>query len=280
MREAYEANKAWWDEVTGPHLRSSFYDVEGFKGGRSTLPQYVIDHVGEARGTRLLHLQCHFGMDTLSWARMGAEATGVDFSPRAVEAARRLASELSIPATFECINVYDIGPAFQDSFDIVFTSEGVLGWLHDLESWASIAASCLKSGGLFYISDFHPLLDTLQDRQPIRSNADLFPANPYFNPGRPVVLSAEEGADYADSQVNIERETYEWFHSLDETIGAILRAGLQIELFEEHPFCAYRARPGMVRSDDGYWRLPENVISLPLMFSLRARKPWARRHPP
>ena len=270
---AYKANKAWWDEITGPHTRSAFYDMESFKAGRNRFLQpYIVEEVGDVAGKSLLHLQCHIGLDTISWARLGAKVTGVDFGGEAVAFARNLAAEESLDATFVQSNIYDIGDRFDGQFDIVFTSYGVLGWLHDLGEWGEISARALKPGGIFYIAEFHPVADTLQFDKPIETAGDAYPGNPYFDPGNPIVNPAQEGADYASDHTT-GLDTYEWFHSLQDVFMALIDAGLQIELFQEQDFSVYRMREGMVVDSRGLWRLPETVPPLPLMYSIRARKP-------
>ncbi len=273
ISEAYLANRRWWDDVTGPHLHSAFYDVAGFRNGRSSLPAYVQEEVGDVEKKKLLHLQCHFGLDTLSWARLGADVTGVDFGGEAIRQARQLATEVGIEARFDEANIYDLGDRFDGAFDIVFTSYGALPWLHDLRQWAEIITNALKPGGLFYMAEFHPFFDTLQDGRPIAEPVDAHVDYPYFDPGEPLVVAGRDGADYADTTLHTGRDTYEWFHSLEDVIGSLLRVGLRIEMFREQDFCLYRARRGMARGADGFWRLPEGVPSVPLMYSLRARKP-------
>ncbi|MCZ7544594.1 MAG: class I SAM-dependent methyltransferase [Anaerolineae bacterium] len=156
-RDYMESNRALWDEWTGIHAKSAFYDLEGFKAGRLSLDRVAREGLGDVTGKRLLHLQCHFGMDTLSWARLGAEVTGVDFSEKAIALARALSAELSIPARFVCANIYDLPAALDGAFDIVFTSGGVLYWLPDLVRWAEIVAHYLRPGGTFFLADSHPL---------------------------------------------------------------------------------------------------------------------------
>ena len=272
-RASYRANRAWWDEVTPVHVRSDFYDVSAFLAGRNTLPQFVLDEVGEVRGRSLLHLQCHFGLDTLSWARLGATVTGVDFSEAAIGEARRLARRTGLEATFVVADVMKMGGRFDGRFDVVFTSFGVLPWLHDLVPWGDAVARALRPGGVFYIAEFHPFMDTLDDHRIIRRTSDLVLTYPYFNDHRPHVRADEEGwGDYADREFSSELPTHEWFHSLGEVFDAVTRAGLTVESFREYPFCIYRAREGMVKGGEGLWRMPQGVLEVPLMFSIRARK--------
>lgn len=153
-----QANRRHWDELVSIHLRSEFYDVASFVGGRSTLLSIESEEVGDVTDKTLLHLQCHFGMDTLSWARVGATVTGVDFSGEAVKAARRLADEVGLAerASFIESNIYALPDNLSGQFDVVFTSYGVLGWLPDIEGWARVAAHFVKPGGFFYIAEVHP----------------------------------------------------------------------------------------------------------------------------
>jgi SAM-dependent methyltransferase len=154
MDDCLAANKALWEERTAIHQTSSFCNLEGFKRGGSRLRTY---EVGEVTGKSLLHLQCHFGIDTLSWARLGARVTGADFSDRAIELARSLATELALDATFVRADLYDLPAVLDGQFDVVYTSHGVLGWLPDLERWAGVVAHFLRPGGVFYLTEIHPV---------------------------------------------------------------------------------------------------------------------------
>jgi len=275
-KASYQANRAWWDEVTPVHVRSDFYDVPSFLAGCNTLPQFVLDEVGDVRGRSLLHLQCHFGLDTLSLARLGATVTGVDFGEVAIMEARRLARQTGLEATFVVADVLQMGDRFDSRFDVVFTSFGVLPWLHDLILWGIAVARALRPGGVFYIAEFHPFMDTLDEHRVIRRTSDLVLTYPYFNDDRPLLRDSRDGwGDYADRDFvsDLDVPTHEWFHSLGEVFGALTRAGLTVESFREYPFCVYQAREGMVKGEDGFWRMPEGVLQVPLMFSIRARKP-------
>lgn len=156
MEKYFQANRKLWDSWIQLNAASASYDVAGFKQGKCTLLYIECEEVGDVKGKNLLHLQCYFGMDTLSWARRGANVMGVDFDERAITLARFLTNELKIPANFTCCNIYDLPQHLAGEFDIVFTSEGVLCWLPDLKRWAEIIAHFLKSNGFFYIHEFHP----------------------------------------------------------------------------------------------------------------------------
>src|SRR5262247_2913851 len=163
--EALEANRRLWDSWARINLASRFYDVEGFAAGRGRdLDSIALAGPGDVRGKSLLHLQCHFGMDTIRWARHGAAVTGVDFSTEAIAAARALAARMGVPATFVHSNIYELPSKLDGRFDVVFTSHGVLGWLPDLDRWAQVVAHFLSAGGIFYVVDAHPVALCFDDR--------------------------------------------------------------------------------------------------------------------
>ncbi|HEV2762527.1 MAG TPA: class I SAM-dependent methyltransferase, partial [Pyrinomonadaceae bacterium] len=235
MNEDYfKANRTLWDASTAIHERSAFYDVPGFKAGKSSLKPVELEEVGDVRGKSLLHLQCHFGLDTLSWARLGARVTGVDFSPEAVRLARSLAAELNLEARFVLSNVYDLPAALGEQFDVVFTSYGVLCWLPDLARWAQTVAHFLKPGGTFYAVEFHPVALTLDDEgRPFKY--------PYFHSPEP--LNFEGAGDYADRAADFPHASYEWFHPLGDIVTSLINAGLRIEFLHEFPFSSYATWP-------------------------------------
>ena len=149
----------------GIHIKSATYNVEGFKRGMLTLHDPELEGLGDVSGKKLLHLQCHFGLDTLSWARMGADVTGVDFSEEAIITAKSLAGELGIKADFLCSNIYDLEGKLETEFDVVYTSYGVINWLHDIKEWGRIAARYLKPGGVFFMAEFHPFMWVFDDEE-------------------------------------------------------------------------------------------------------------------
>lgn len=270
MDDPFDTNRRWWNEAVGVHVRSSGpagYDVEGFKKGRSALLPVELKEVGDVRGKKLLHLQCHFGLDTLSWARLGADVTGVDFSEAGIREARALADELEIPARFVLANVYSVRDVLKDDFDVVFSSYGAINWLPDLGTWAGIIAGYLRPGGFFYIIDAHPFARIFYDEP---DATDLRPWLPYWRPGP---MRWEADGTYADKGAHFEnRVTVEFGHTLGGIVNALVDAGLTIEFLHEFPFCAWEMFPFMVKSDDGYYRLRDNPDWIPLMFSVRARK--------
>ena len=166
--EAYfKTNKATWNDKVKVHAKSDMYAMDDFKKGKSSLMKYEIEALGNIEGKSLLHLQCHFGQDTLSWSRLGAKSVGVDLSDEGIKLAQELNNELSLDATFVCCNVLDTSDYITDTFDVVFTSYGVIGWLPDLKPWAKMIAERLKNGGTFYMVEFHPIVwmfDYLEDK--------------------------------------------------------------------------------------------------------------------
>jgi SAM-dependent methyltransferase len=265
--EHFEKNRRHWDEVTPIHARSKFYDLDSFKRGQTSLLPVEIAELGEVTGKRMLHLQCHFGMDTLSWTRMGAVVTGVDFSPVAIGMARQLSEELDLPARFIESNIYDLDNTLQERFDIVFTSYGVLLWLPDLTGWARMVASHLEPGGTFYIVEEHPCAACLDDKVTERLQMEF----PYFTGGTP--LQSDEPGTYTDSDSDIQNtKTVEWPHPLSEIIDSLIVAGLELEYLHEFPFGFYERHPNMKRGEDGLWRFLDMKWSFPLMFSIKARK--------
>lgn len=274
MDEYLEANRALWDSWTRINLQSRLYDVEAFAAGRAG----DLDHIdragpGDVRGKSLLHLQCHFGLDTIRWAGHGATVTGVDFSAEAIAAARTLAARMGVAATFVHSDIHELPSRLDGCFDVVFTSHGVLGWLPDLERWAQVIAHFLSPGGIFYIVEAHPVLQLFDDRL---KEPDLRLLYPYFHGREPVRV--EYDGCYSTPDAPIKSVEHSWLHKMSDIIGALVRAGLRIESFEEYPFLGWRFFPWMERRADGWWHLPEHEGlplgpgSLPLMFSLKAIK--------
>ncbi|NDJ53924.1 MAG: class I SAM-dependent methyltransferase [Chloroflexi bacterium] len=266
MDEFLEANRKLWDAWAEQHAPSDFYDVQSFRAGRNTLKPIELDALGDVQGQSLLHLQCHFGLDTLSWARLGAEVTGVDFSARAIELAKALAGDLDIAAEFVCSDVYNTPQQLNRQFDIVFTSYGVLTWLPDLRRWASVVAQMLKPGGTFLIVEFHPLSTIFDDESDVQAYQVRYP---YFNGQQPIEFT-NSGESYAarhDSFKGLKQ--YEWQHSLSDIIGALLGQGMQINAFDEYPYTFYQHFPFLVEKSSGQWHQPE-MPYVPLMFSLKA----------
>ncbi len=259
------ANRARWDEAVAIHAASEFYRVDEFLAGESTLLDLDRESVGPVAGKTLLHLQCHFGLDTLSWAREGASVTGLDFSSVAIEKARELAARAGIEARFVEADLYDAPHRIDGTFDIVYVNVGALNWLPDIPAWAQVVAGFLRTGGFLYLHEAHPVLNMLDDER-----SDLLAVRyPYFEQEAP--LRFDDGVDYASHGASFEHTTtYEWSHSLGEIVTSLINAGLALEYLREHDWTVYQPLPGMVETSAGIWRLPN--ASVPLAFSLRASK--------
>ena len=270
QRQYMESNRRNWNERTPVHASSDFYDVEGFKAGATSLLSIELEEVGDVKGKSLLHLQCHFGMDTLSWARLGANVTGADFSEEAIDQARSLSDELGIEAQFALSNVYDLPDVLEAQYDIVFTSYGVLIWLPDLTRWAEVIAHFLRPGGFFHIVDGHPFSHVLYDED------DATDLRPYYTYSMSVANPIESGPGptYTVGSPMLTSGTYEWNHSVADIVNSLISAGLTIEFFHEFHFAPWQAFPMMEKGDDGWWRLPadEGRDSVPMLFSLKAAK--------
>lgn len=266
MDEYLKSNKELWNAWTRVHVKSKFYDVDGFKAGRSSLDKIELE-LGEVRGKSLLHLQCHFGLTTLSWARLGARVTGADFSDEAIREARALAQSVGLAANFICSNIYDLPNALSERFDFIFTSHGVLSWLPDLTAWGRVIAHLMKSGGTFYIVEAHPTAYIFDEENP----EDLRVRYPYFHTVAPGFAKVE--GSYADRAADVHGVEYFWCFGMGDVINALLGAGLQIIELHEYDFNSWQMYPFMIQDAEGWWRLPDKFPKLPLMFSLKARTP-------
>jgi SAM-dependent methyltransferase len=222
-------------------------------------------------GKRLVHLQCHFGLDTLSWAREGASVVGLDFSQPAVATAQRLADELALDARFVASDVFEARQALErERFDVVYTGLGALNWLGDLDRWAEVVASLLAPGGFLYLAEFHPFTEVFADE-------DLTVERDYLQGPEGERFEGPAGT-YADLEaVTVQNATHEWTHPLSRVLSAVLGAGLRLELFNEHDFTLFPRWPMLERRADELgagetYRFPPGHPRVPLMYSLRARR--------
>jgi ubiquinone/menaquinone biosynthesis C-methylase UbiE len=259
-------NKAHWNEITPINARSSEYDVDGFKTGKCTLLPTEVKEVGDVRGKSLLHLMCHFGMDTMSWARRGAKATGVDFSDEAIKLARRLSKETGVKADFIESDVYALPDILKDKFDIVYTSYGVIPWLPDLTRWAQMISAYLKPGGFFYIIEQHPFMTVFDNSK----NVTGFSVTHSYFPA-PGPIKCEDVESYAEPNTALSNSHFEWTHPLSEIVNSLIQAGLEIEFLHEFTDGFWQQFPFMKQNKKGTWRL--NGDTLPLVFSLKASRP-------
>lgn len=258
-----DKNKKAWNEKTPVHISSSFYDMPSFIAGQSTLKEIELPLLGDLNNKSVLHLQCHFGQDTISMARMGACATGIDFSDVAIEKARGLAAELGVNASFVCSDVYSLPQNLQGKFDVVFTSYGTIGWLPDLEKWAAVIRHFLKPGGKFVMADFHPTL-WMFDNDFTYVQYNYFKAEP--------IVETLSGT-YADKQHDMVTETTSWNHSISELLNSLLHQGLAIQEFNEYDYSPYNCFNCMEEFEKGKFRIKQFENKLPIVYSLVATAP-------
>lgn len=260
LEESFALNRALWNARTMHHVGSKFYDIEDFLSGTNSLSAKELELLGDVAGRPVLHLQCHFGQDSLSLARMGAKVTGLDLSDVAISEARKLAVSARLNADFIEANVLDLQSALEGRFDIVFTSYGVLGWLPELETWATNIARYLKPGGKLVLVEFHPAVWMF-------NNAFTEVAYSYFNRE---VIEETEMATYADGTAEINLKSHGWNHALGETITALLDAGLRIERFEELDGSPHDRFQRTVKGTDGLYRIAGMEGKLPMVYALVA----------
>jgi SAM-dependent methyltransferase len=259
-----DVNRRFWDERVPIHTESAFYDVAGFLSGATTLRPFEPVELGDVRGLSLVHLQCHFGLDTLSWARLGARVTGLDFSAPAMRAAADLATRAGLEAEWVTSDVLHAPDALGGRrFDVVYTGLGSLNWLDDIERWADVVRALLAPGGRLYLVEFHPITEVFADES-------LTVEHDYFHEG-PRMWPEEEGTYAEQGASTVHNATEEFAHPLGEVVSAIAARDLRIELLHEHDHTLFARWPQLRREQGGIYRFPPGTPSLPLMYSLVAR---------
>jgi SAM-dependent methyltransferase len=259
-----ELNRANWNDRVPVHLASEYYDLDGFRDGASSLRPFESAEVGDVTDKRLVHLQCHVGLDTLSWARMGAQVTGLDFSEPAIRAARSLAADLAVDASFVLADVYDAVTALGGQrFDVVYTGTGALVWLPDMTRWAQVVAALLEPGGFLYLVEGHPFAQILDEAQGTNVALDYFDEQPRVYDNR---------YTYTDGPALTHIRSVQFQHGLGQVVTALADAGLRIEFLTEHDFDCFQ-RFQSLEFDGGQYRTPAGHPRIPMMFSLRANRP-------
>jgi SAM-dependent methyltransferase len=255
-------NKESWNNKVEHHINSDFYDMLGFLAGNTSLNEIELSLLGNVSGKSILHLQCHFGQDTISLGRMGAHVTGIDFSEKAMESATALAAQTGIEASFICCNIYDLPQHLSGQYDIVYTSYGTIGWLPDLSRWAQIISHFLKPGGRFIFAEFHPVVWMFDD------NFEKIGYN-YFNDGP---LFETENGTYADRSANITQQYINWNHSISEVLNHLIANGLQINSFNEYDYSPYSCFKHVVEFAPKKFRIAHLDNRIPMVYSLAATK--------
>jgi SAM-dependent methyltransferase len=262
INKYFEINKNTWNEKVKVHAKSDMYNLEAFKKGKSSLKPFELNALGKVKGKSMLHLQCHFGQDTLSWSRLGAKCVGVDISDEGVRVAQNLNRELSLDAEFVCCNVLDTSKHIKETFDIVFTSYGVIGWLPDLKPWGQMIAERLKKGGEFYMVEFHPIVWMF----------DYLEGKPVMKHGymKDEVIYEEYEGTYANQDSKMISKEYGWNHGLSEVINALTSAGLHIEYLNEYNESPYDVLPDLIKTESGMYTTKDQLY--PLTFEIKATK--------
>lgn len=255
-------NKASWNKKTDAHIKSDFYDQKGFLQGKSSLKEIELDLLGDIAGQSILHLQCHFGQDTISLSRLGAQATGVDLSDKAIDNAIRIAKEVNTDTQFVCCNIYDLPQHLDQQFDIVFTSYGTIGWLPDLNKWGVIVSRFLKPRGRFVFAEFHPVVWMFDDDfEKIAYN--------YFNDG--AIIETENGT-YADREADLKQEYVCWNHSMSEVINSLIANGLEIKSLGEFDYSPYNCFNKTIEFEPGKYRIAHLDNKIPMVYAIEAVK--------
>ena len=264
-----EINRRSWDERAPLHVDSPLYDLDSIVAGRSTLHPFEPDELGPVEGCTLLHLQCHIGTDTLSWARRGASVTGLDFSAASIAAATDLAERCGLSARFIESDVYKAVSVLDETYDVVYTGLGALNWLNDITVWAEVIAQLVAPGGRFYLLEFHPLLFALSDEDLV-----FDPTYSYFHD--PAGVCVDDDRDYADPTARLEEvRTVEWAHSLGDVVTALIDAGLEIRMLREHDVIGYDPWGTLERvpGEANLWRASADQPNVPFEYSILAPRP-------
>lgn len=263
VNKFFAANKAIWNKRVEIHYKSEFYNKEKFLKTKNSLNTIELKELGNIKGKNVLHLQCHFGQDTLSLTNLGANVTGIDFSEKAIIRAIELGNETNLKANFICSNIYDLKNNLNDKFDIIFTSYGTIGWLPDINSWGEIVSHFLKPGGQFLIVEFHPFIFMMDDKF---ENLEYS----YFHSENPI----EEVSDgtYADANADIKMVEYGWNHSLSDVINSLILNGLKINSLNEFNYSPYNCFPKMVEVEKEKFVFEKFKDIMPIIYSINATK--------
>ena len=263
MEDYYKINKEAWNARTKVHLYSSFYDLDKFKREVKSVPDLDLSLLGDVRGKSILHLQCHFGMDTLSLSKMGANIVGVDFSEEAIQTAKSLNEELGLNAQFCCCNIYDAPTVLKgQKFDIVYTSYGVVNWLPDLIQWGQVISQMLKVGGKFVIVEFHPVLWMFDE--------NFSQVRYAYSCKEPYIV---EESTYTDSENDNRQKTVTWNHGLAVVLNGLLNNDLQVQSFGEYDYSPFNLFGNMAAEKNGTFKVAGKNSEIPLLFSVVAVNP-------
>lgn len=258
----FDINRHSWNNRLEAHLKSDFYDVQGFIEGKNSLREIELSWLGDITSKKVLHLQCHFGQDSISLSRLGAKVTGVDFSDKAIDAARKLAKKLNDNTEFVCCNLYDLPKILDDTYDIVFTSYGTIIWLPDLDKWSRVISKFLSPEGRFLMVDFHPFI-WLFDDDFKKISYDYFNIEP--------VIETVSGT-YTDRSADISQQSVTWNHPLSDVIQSLINNGMAIDKFEEYDYLPFNTISHLVEESPGQFRLKDLAHKIPMTYAIQAHK--------
>ncbi|MGB5229529.1 MAG: class I SAM-dependent methyltransferase [Eudoraea sp.] len=255
-------NQDSWNRKTDTHMESDFYNVKEFLEGKTTLKNIELNLLDDLKGKSILHLQCHFGLDTLSLARMGGTVTGVDLSDQAIHRARELAKKTNLDAKFINCDLYDLPNHLNEEFDIVYTTYGTIGWLPDIDKWGQIVSDFLKPGGKLIFVEFHPVVWMFDNEfSKVEYN--------YFNSGP---IEETETGTYANRDANLTLKYVMWNHSIGEVITSLLNNGLELTSLEEYDYSPYNCFKLIIEPEPGKYRIKHLGNKIPMVYSIEARK--------
>jgi SAM-dependent methyltransferase len=267
-----DANRRNWDARTPVHVASKFYGIQT-RDPNGWIAPFEWRDLGDLSGRDVVHLQCHLGVETMALAMRGAQVTGLDFSGTSIEQARIAARARSLEIEYVEADVYDAVAALGVArFDIAYTGKGSLCYLPDLARWADVVARLLRPDGFLYVAEFHPLLNALGPSANSDPGDDLTIRHDYLE-GRGA-LARDSTHTYTDGPA-LAGDTlhYEWTHGLGEVVNALVRAGLVISRLTETELLPWQRWGAMVRTDSGWWSMPDGASRVPLMYGLKAHKP-------
>ncbi len=262
MTNYLSINKNLWDAKTDIHVESEFYDVKGFLNGKEILNEPELELLGDLSGKSILHLQCHFGLDSLALARKGAKVTGIDLSSKAIKKAKDLNQQLQLDAEFIESDIYSLPEILNAKFDIVYTSYGVIGWLPDMQKWASVVSNFLKTGGKLVFVEFHPVVWMLDKNFTHIKYC-------YFN--KEEIVETEEGT-YTNRDAAIAETSVSWNHDFGEVISALIQAGINIDQFNEFDYSCYNCFPNTVEIAKNKFQIKGIEGKIPMMYSILGTK--------
>lgn len=262
MQNYLDINRELWNAKVETHLKSDFYFVNEFLNGRTSLNSIELDLLGDVSGKKILHLQCHFGQDSISLSRMGAQVTGIDLSDKAIAAAKDLTEKCGTDTQFLVSDVYDLPNVLHDQFDIVYTTYGTIGWLPDLQKWSEVITHFLKPGGKFIFVEFHPVVWMFDDDF-------TFVKYSYFNDEQ--IIETNQGT-YADPTADLSAEEVSWNHPIAEVLTSLIDENLELKSFQEYNWSPYPCFRHIVEIEKGKYQISQFGNKIPLVFSITAEK--------